>query len=69
MSTVVNVNAVNLDLKQLSGYYIKGEEMNKIAQEILIELLIEIVQSADVYSDSKAKLLQRFIEEVNGERI
>jgi len=43
--------------------------MNKIAQEILIELLIEIVQSADVYSDSKAKLLQRFIEEVNGERI
>jgi len=47
MSTVVNVNAVNLDLKQLSGYYIKGEEMNadKIGSEIIIIAIAILITS------------------------
>lgn len=39
--------------------------MNKKAEAILVEFLLEIIQTASVYSKTKAELLQKLIKELS----
>jgi hypothetical protein len=41
--------------------------MNKKAEATLLELLLEIIQTATVFSNTKAELLQKLINELQSE--